>query len=323
VATAFYTYVVNIDPSGHWFWAAIVAIFKAFVTYAAAHPFITGAVVGGIQGGINAGIQGTNIFEGMVRGAGIGWATGGVMSIIPGGGTFSENLLLNMTYHSLRGAAIGSVTGGVMSALSGGRFSEGARFGAITGGITGAIGGFMSSEQFGNWVQNDKFMTNTRFSAYRSMRLGFEELTSGQTDVYGKFGIGAGGAYNKQYHAGTFLTTPEGTQAWGKYPAFEASSEEMLLGKSGPAQIVPESGFFSRDDISVFGTSVTQVQATAYNEYVNTALSNPGRFALTTNCADWALGAARYMGIFVPDNLRTFTYTDPGKIQKWIDSYAY
>lgn len=112
-------------------------------------------------------------------------------------------------------------------------------------------------------------------------------------------------------------------QAWGKYPAFEASSGSMLLGKSGSAQIVPESGFFSRNDISVFSTSVTQSQAGAYNEYVNTSLASPGRFALTTNCADWALGAARYMGITVPDNLRTATYTDPGKIQKWIDSYDY
>ena len=48
-----------VDPTGHWFWAAIIAIVKAVAAAAAAHLFIAGATIGAIQGGVSAAVQGT------------------------------------------------------------------------------------------------------------------------------------------------------------------------------------------------------------------------------------------------------------------------
>lgn len=57
--------------------------------------------------------------------------------------------------------------------------------------------------------------------------------------------------------------------------------------------------------------SVNGVQAAMLRSY---AKNGAGAFALSANCADWAMGALRSTGIFVPKHeYNTLGFADPSK----------
>jgi RHS repeat-associated protein len=128
-----------VDPSGNFFWAAIVAIGKAIAAYAAAHPVIFGAAIGGLLGGVNAGISGTNIFQGIGIGI-LGGAIGGAVGM--GVGNFLKGpLSWGKFWAGLGGAGLGGATAGAAtSAALGGNVGLGA-----LAGLAGGAAGFMGS----------------------------------------------------------------------------------------------------------------------------------------------------------------------------------
>jgi len=320
-----YSYARNnplkfVDPSGHfWFIPFIIAAVKATAVFAAAHPFIFGAAMGALTGGINAAAQGTNIAKGIGVGAAMGLITGGINSMIPGGGTFSSNLLANMTYHSIRGAAIGAVMGGTINTLAGGTFSEGAKQGAIGGGIMGAVGGFASSEQFGNWVQSDKFMSNSRFLAHQSLKTGFFEQLDGLTGSVGRFGLHAGGP-SARHGAISFQPNDGSLVAIGKRPPGGAMrNSPFIFGRSAPGVMVDDTAFIGAPGVHASFTDLSPVQANLLQDYVSQSV---GVFNNRYNCMDWALGASRYIGnLATPtQNVRSWTYTDPALVVNQLDN---
>ena len=73
--------VLNIDPSGHFWFSAIVAIVKATVSFAVAHPVIAGAIVGAAAGGIQSyqatgTVNPLSIGLGALQGGLSGWTLG-------------------------------------------------------------------------------------------------------------------------------------------------------------------------------------------------------------------------------------------------------
>lgn len=181
--------VNEIDPTGHFsFFAAIAAIFKAASTFAAAHPVIAGAAVGGVLGATNAAINGNNIAQGIglgVLAGGLGTGVGiGVGSFIQDQvGAFAAGVISSGAGGAVAGAAtsgivggdvgLGSlaglaggviafggssvwplgadaVAGGVASVIQGGEFAEGAQAGAINNGLTTMIDLLAPMESLGS-----------------------------------------------------------------------------------------------------------------------------------------------------------------------------
>jgi hypothetical protein len=78
---------------------------------------------------------------------------------IPGGGFHSANLIAQVGVHAIRGAAIAAGT----TAILGGDVGRGAKYGGIAGGTVG----FVSSEQFGNFLEGDGFRSDRGVKAYK------------------------------------------------------------------------------------------------------------------------------------------------------------
>lgn len=144
-------------------------------------------------------------------------------------------------------------------------------------------------------------------------------MVSGKTGLYGKFGLAANTGHTAIFAGSSF----DPVKALGKYPIEGTTAKMNWLwagGKStaGTLEIEANKPSFYSQTPSTHTWDINIVQANALGEYVS---QGPGTFALTVNCADWALGGARYIGISHPSNLRTFTYTDPAKVANWLDSY--
>ena len=129
-----------IDPTGHFFWAAIVAIFKAVTaaaaavgSYVAANAAViaTGAAVGGVVGGVSAAAMGGNFWQGAFSGA-IGGAI--FAGLAPGLNILSDGFARGITL----GGAAGPLTSGVsMASNFAAGFLGGAASGAAVAGING------------------------------------------------------------------------------------------------------------------------------------------------------------------------------------------
>jgi len=255
------------------------------------------------------------------------WAAGFAVSMALGAiipmPNFS-NFYLQAGIGALKGAAIGAIAGGVGSLVAGGSFGEGAGYGALGGAAGGLVAGVATSQQYQNFAHNGKWMSNSRFAAHQSLKAGFYEQRDGGGGTYGKFGLMASGKGGYR-HAGIFVEDSFGdTAAFGKYQLNGISNKELILGRTTPGALVDEMQFkpdgspgfyFTAESRGVWG-DISYVQAGMLNEYIG---QGAGTFALRTNCADWALGAARYIGFQTPENVRTFGFTDPAKLQDWLN----
>ncbi len=129
-----------IDPTGHFFWAAIVAVVKAVTaaataaaSYVAANAAViaTGAAVGGAVGGISSAAMGGNFWQGALSGA-IGGAI--FAGLAPGLNILSDGLARGITL----GGAAGPLSPGVaMASNFTAGFLGGAAAGAAVAGING------------------------------------------------------------------------------------------------------------------------------------------------------------------------------------------
>jgi len=154
------------DPSGHsWFknflkrWGSTVLSVAAIV----AAPFSGGAslalfLASSAMGGVQAYQQGQ-------LGA---WATGFAVSLALGGMVPTPNfgnLGMQVGVGALRGAAIGAISGGLASMVGGGSFGAGAGQGAIGGAAAGGLSSLIQSQQFGNAVKGNGFVSNADLRA--------------------------------------------------------------------------------------------------------------------------------------------------------------
>jgi len=139
-----------IDPTGHWFFAAIIAAVKAISAYAAVHPIISSAAMGGFLGGVNAGISGYDVFQGIgvgILGGMVGGAVGlGISNFLDGA---IGNFWAGTAGAGFGGAAAGAATAGAL----GGNVGLGSLAG-LAGGIAGFIGGYNNAPSVGHVMGN-------------------------------------------------------------------------------------------------------------------------------------------------------------------------
>jgi hypothetical protein len=302
---------VYIDPTGHsWkkFWGQIVSAVAGIATLVTTwNPLLAFQVYSYSSTILSTG-------QALASGADVGRVLGslavgvaiGVCSAGLGIGDIA-NLGGRMGVFALEGAAIGSAG----SAIMGGDVGMGAAWGAGFGATTG----FLSSQQFTNWRNGDGFRTNANLSAYQYVKAGFIEQTTGQTDTYGKFGLAAG-----KGHASAAFKNDQIKFGIGKYQGnhLPMGESDALFGRQVPGGLFDDTKFIDSPGTASYYQDIGVGQATLLNEYIQ---RGPGTFALSTNCADWALGAARHAGIFVPNNLTSYGFTDPAKIRTWIETY--
>lgn len=314
-----YTYCRNnpinlADPTGHsWFsrmWgqiaSAIVGIVTlvvtwnpvlAFQAYSLTNTLIStgqalasgasiGRTLGSLAAGIGIGLLGANLGIGNIA-----------------------NLGVRMGAFALQGAAIGAAGAAIM----GGNVGQGALWGAGFGAATG----FLTSQQFTNYRNGDGFRTNANLSAHQYLKAGFIEQTTGQTDTYGRFGLAAA-----EGHASIALENNNLKSGLGKYQwnHLAMGESDALFGKQVPGGLFNDTDFINSPRTTSYYQDIGPGQSALLNEYAG---RGAGTFSLTTNCADWALGAARHIGVFVPNNLTSYGFTDPAKVQAWLETYNY
>ena len=123
-----------VDPTGHWWFivTAIIAVVKAAAAVAAAHPFITGAI-------LNVALNARNInsFGSFAAYAGIGAISGGAAA--GAGGAIGG--VLGSFWGSLAAGAAGGLIGGFGNASYGGAsFGQALAFGFVSAGVGAATG---------------------------------------------------------------------------------------------------------------------------------------------------------------------------------------
>jgi len=116
-----------VDPSGHFFFAAIAAIIKVVASYAVAHV-IPGAIAGSLIGGGIAAITGGDIGQGFAMGAISGAICGGI-----GGFGFKGGLAI------LANGVGGAASGAVNASIFGGNVGRWAMVGGLSGLAFGSI----------------------------------------------------------------------------------------------------------------------------------------------------------------------------------------
>jgi hypothetical protein len=209
---------------------------------------------------------------------------------------------------AVQGAAMGAAS----SAIMGTSIGEGAAWGAGFGAATG----FVSSQQVANWRENGSFMSNSEYAAQQSK---INSMLDPLGDNIGEFGLAS-----TDGHTGMVLTDYQNNQVdfFGKYPATGAKESAWFFGKTGAGKINNEFGMpqltnpFNKPTYG--GWAINQNQYNAISSF----RQNPGTFALTTNCAEFALRGARYIGINAPSNLTKFGFTDPHKVSGWLNSVS-
>jgi RHS repeat-associated protein len=304
------------DPSGHgWFKKFFGQIFSVIVGVTAfvASGFnpvvgmqaysITNSTISGAQAIAN-GASPFRILGSVAVGMAIGLGTadflGGIANLGVRVGAF---------------AAQGAVIGAAGAALTGGDIGLGAAFGAGTG----ATMGFLSSQQFTNYRNHGKFLSDEHFSQLNQRISDLAQMSGIAGDANQSFELISGqGELSSGISAGHTGMAVDG-DAFGFYPKPGQGELGWLFGKSGPGEIRGENtNFIQHAQFSggVFGSKVNGFQA-------NVALMqkyNPGTFSLATNCSRFALDTARMIGINVPSNLTTFGQTNPAKVAAWSHS---
>lgn len=215
-----------------------------------------------------------------------------------------------MAAFAVEGAAIGAAG----AAINDGDFGLSIGMGAGLG----ATMGFLSSEQFTNLRGKNGFITNKELAQQNARVARMAEMLGGGTPDH-KLMIRV-----RQGHAGVGLVDPDGNgQFMGKYPNAGVKSEaEWLLGKTSGGQLIGEGGLPAWEPggnlYNNFDTgriyAINGVQAAMVRSYMN---SPAGAFALTTNCTDWAVGAALAAGIYIPkSSYSNFGFADPSVLRK-------
>ena len=238
-----YSYVRNnpvayVDPSGNFFqfiFAAIAAIasFTATVTtavvsatfttlstvgaFAAAHPIISSAALGGTSGGISAYQSGGNVFQGIAFGAAIGAFTGYVGSEVTsaflsfsspfaqGGFSTLDKMFITGTEFGIAGAGLGATTayaggeGNLREVLTGAGLGFG--YGFAAGGLVGLTNSFglpIHGANFKNPRFSDKVLpfvvAGSRVSAVTPTPLD-DAIFLGLTVVLGGYTISQAGKF--------------------------------------------------------------------------------------------------------------------------------
>lgn len=125
-----------VDPTGHWFWAAIVAIAKAVGAFAAAHPVITAGIVSATVN-VATNVQNISSFGDFAKFASVGYASGAVGGAA-GIGTYGFlGKGVGVFWKTLISAGVGGLAGSLTQTV----------------GNVAAFGGDLGSS-LGLWAQN-------------------------------------------------------------------------------------------------------------------------------------------------------------------------
>jgi RHS repeat-associated protein len=322
-----YSYCLNnpinrIDPSGNWswkkFWKSFAGAFLGAVVAVVLGPAGLGWSLtaagfwGGMAGGaLTGGLEGG--WKGMLIGAAMGGALGGLggWGIEKFGWQFGAGMLL-------AGAGVAGATD------SWDRFA-----GGLTGGVTGgALGtGVVKSEQFQNWKAGRGWVSNRFISSS-----GANQDTVDSTNTYGKFTIsvkrgggstGMGGS-SKGGWGHSWLSYEKGNEgaiSRGFWPG-EPAGKEAIFGKKYPGVLTKTSGLLDTGINSADATFTWSINETQYNKlmlYIENFELTQKTWSLSVNCTDFPVGAAREIGINVP-NVRTGPFEDPNRLANWLDS---
>jgi RHS repeat-associated protein len=163
-----YAYCLNnpliyTDPDGEWAWL-IFAVYGAWQM--------------GLQAGFAAESNGGDFWkEGFWKGALVGFATGALGSIAP----FGTEWVGSMAWGAILGTASQA---GTIWANGGNDYSK-----IWQGALLGGAMGFISSQQFGNWVEGKGFVNNnqvlTNFSSGKYDITGFDTWQDAALDYFG------------------------------------------------------------------------------------------------------------------------------------------
>jgi hypothetical protein len=253
--------------------------------------------------------------QAFVTGQGIGQALGtfaASLALSAGFGAIGFHDIVNVGVRTAAFAAEGATIGVAGAAINGGDLFKGAYMGAGFG----ATMGFLSSEQFQNWRQGNEFISDKQFASNNAIRASRVEnmadtlgMSSEQYDF--RIGVSTG-------HAGAALIDPDGAiTARGFWPKVGPGRIGASMGKTSPGVIRNEGGFWNGNG-GGFDTGhsykVNGTQAVMMKQYMTA--TPKGNWALTTNCTDWAVGAAASGGIYIPKNsYSSFGFADPSALR--------
>ncbi|MEW5759120.1 MAG: hypothetical protein AB1755_06645, partial [Candidatus Omnitrophota bacterium] len=250
------------------------------IAQTAAHGF-AGAAVGAIGGAIEGGDVGRGALVGLFSAS----IANGLGQAAQGAGMLAQTgeSVAGNIQNGLVQTGIGAVVGGGTSAAFGGSFGQGAALGAMTAGIG--------------------YATN------QAMHVAEE--------IYGKFALYAYRA-EKGGHAAIGLGSKEAIfRGW--YPKTKIGRVEAMLGGQREGMLIDDIKFISQDGVAKHFWDITKRQYNQVITYMNKFQADNKVWSLSVNCTDFAVGAARSIGINVPD-ITTNGYSDPAKLGKWLDS---
>lgn len=273
---------------------------------------IGGAVGGAISGGLNGG------WKGALIGGALGGALGGV-------GAWGVS-----TYGA--GFGVGMLAAG--AGVAGATNSWDSFAGGLVGGVAGAFAGqgiiSANSQQFGNFRAGNGFVSNATLAARRAALAAQQTNTATPTGIYGKFTMsveqgggstGMGGSGGGWGHSWTTVEGGgQGPVSRGFWPGAPAG-KEAVWGTKYPGVLTKGAGFLDgvpRVDVAATW-AINETQYANLMSYTANFEASQNTWSLSVNCTDFTVGAARSIGINVP-NVKTAGYEDPNKLAAWIKS---
>lgn len=95
-----------------------------------------------------------------------------------------------------------------------------------------------------------------------------------------------------------------------------------LFGDTGAPDLRNEGAYWTRNSSSYPATevySINKTQAVMIKQYMSATPQH--NWALTANCTDWAVGAAKSGGIYISrSSYTTFGYADPAKLERYMNA---